>query len=51
MKGVISRYNTLEQANASLLQELMQKDDSVRFTSYYRPALESILDMSGVFKE
>ena len=29
MKGVISRYNTLEQANASLLQELMQKDDSV----------------------
>ena len=29
MKSVISRYNTLEQANASLLEELMQKDDSV----------------------
>lgn len=29
MKGVISRYNTLEQANASLLHELMQKDDSI----------------------
>lgn len=29
MKSVISRYNTLEQANASLLEELMQKDDSI----------------------
>lgn len=29
MKGVIARYNTLEQANASLLQELMLKDDSI----------------------